>query len=179
MAYVTERGRERCWVRISVTFFIFFYLFFLWLHLQHMEVSGPGVKWQLQLRPIPQPPQHWICTASSTYSATWDNARFLTQWARPGIKPASSQRQHWALNPLNHNGTPQLNFWRNFLRPSESIEAMRVIEISSIFIQLQVFIPRPPMALHEKNKEQGVRDGRLPQWHEIPPRNFSQMVQNI
>ena len=129
---------------------------------KHMEVSGPGVKWQLQLRPIPQPPQHWICTASSTYSATWDNARFLTQWARPGIKPASSQRQHWALNPLNHNGTPQLNFCRNFLRPSESIEAVRVIEISSIFIQLQVLIPRLLMALMRKIRSKEWETGDFP-----------------
>ena len=27
----------------------------------------------------------------------------LTYWARPEIKPTSSQRQHWVFNPLSHN----------------------------------------------------------------------------
>ena len=31
----------------------------------------------------------------------------LTQWARPGIKPASSWTLYQVLNPLSHRGTPQ------------------------------------------------------------------------
>ena len=29
--------------------------------------------------------------------------QILNPWARPGIEPPSSQRQHWVLNLLNHN----------------------------------------------------------------------------
>ena len=32
------------------------------------------------------------------------NARSLTHWARPGIKPSSSQILCWVLNSLSHNG---------------------------------------------------------------------------
>ena len=37
---------------------IFLFLFFLWLHLQHMEVPRLGVKLELQLRLMPQA---WQC----------------------------------------------------------------------------------------------------------------------
>ena len=48
-------------------FFFFFPLliFFLWLHLRHMEVGGLEVESELQ----PQPPQHQIQAASMTYSS--------------------------------------------------------------------------------------------------------------
>ena len=31
------------------------------------------------------------------------NAESLAHWAKPGIEPASSQRQHPVLNPISHN----------------------------------------------------------------------------
>ena len=65
-------------------------------HLQHMEVSGPGVKSELQLWSLPQPPQQQIWAASVIYAAACGNARSLTHWARPRIEPASSKRQCWA-----------------------------------------------------------------------------------
>ena len=39
-----------------------------------------------------------------TYVAAWGNARSLIHWARPGIKPASSQKQRQVLNLLSHRG---------------------------------------------------------------------------
>ena len=54
----------QCTMRITVIFF----LFFLWLHLQHMEVPGLGVKLELQLRPTSQSQQHRIQAASVTYT---------------------------------------------------------------------------------------------------------------
>ena len=35
-------------------------LFFLGMHLRHMEVPRPGLTLELQLRPTPQPQQHQI-----------------------------------------------------------------------------------------------------------------------
>ena len=45
-------------------------LFFLGLHLQHMEVPRLGVKSELQLLPMPQPKQREIRAASETYAAS-------------------------------------------------------------------------------------------------------------
>ena len=49
------------------------------------------------------PDRGGIRAVAVTYNTAWDSTRFLTHWARPGVEPASSQRQHWALNPLRHN----------------------------------------------------------------------------
>ena len=68
-----------------------------------MEVPGLGVKLELQL------PAYAIATAMPDWSCIWEpipqpgNPRSLTYWARPGIKPASLQRQCRVLNLLNHN----------------------------------------------------------------------------
>ena len=40
--------------------------------------------------------------AAEAYAASCSNTRSLNHWARPGIEPVSSRRQHWVLNPLNH-----------------------------------------------------------------------------
>ena len=40
------------------------------------------------------------------YATACGNARSLTHWAKSGKKSASSQKQHWALNPLSSMGTP-------------------------------------------------------------------------
>ena len=76
--------------------------FFLWL-LLHMEVPRPVVKLELQLRTTPQPQQHWIWAASVTNAAACGNARSLTHWARPGIKPTPSWTLCQDLNLLSHN----------------------------------------------------------------------------
>ena len=36
-----------------------------------------------------------------------DSTRSLIHWERPGMKPASSKRQHWVLDPLSCNGNSQ------------------------------------------------------------------------
>ena len=53
--------------------------------------------------PMPQPWQHRIQVTSANSGAACSNTRSLTHWVRPGIEPASSQRQCWVLNPLSHN----------------------------------------------------------------------------
>ena len=63
--------------------------------------SNPGYKLHLQQQP-------WIWAASET-TCSCNNSRSLTHWARPGIKPASSQRQYWVLNLLSHNRNYQSN----------------------------------------------------------------------
>ena len=73
------------------SFFFFFSSFcFLGLHLWHMEVPTLGVKLELSGPPMPQAQQHQIRAVSSTYTTAHGNAGSLTQWARPGIKSASS-----------------------------------------------------------------------------------------
>ena len=54
------------------------YFFFLKPHLQHMEVPGPGVEVELQLKPLSQPQQQWIQAAPATYTAACGNTRSLT-----------------------------------------------------------------------------------------------------
>ena len=77
------------------TFWIFF--FFLWPHLWIWKFIGEGLKqscsWGL-----------YHChsnTGSKTHMwptlQLFGNARSLTHWAWPAIKPPSSWRQHWVL----------------------------------------------------------------------------------
>ena len=51
---------------------------------------------------MPQPGNAQIQATSVTYSAACGNARTLTPWARPRIKPKSG-RLHWVLNLLSYN----------------------------------------------------------------------------
>ena len=90
--------------------FILFYV--LQPHLWHMEVPGPGVKLELQLRPIPQPWQHQFQAVSATCAATCSDTRSLIHWVRPGIQLVSSQRKHQVFNTLRHGG----NFCPMFIR---------------------------------------------------------------
>ena len=74
--------------------YLFFLLFFLGLPLQHMEVSGLGIKWVLQL-------PAYTTAASAICATAYGNAWWLTHWARLGIEPASSWilaqfSTHWA-----------------------------------------------------------------------------------
>ena len=43
-----------------------------------MEIPGPGIESELQLRPIAQPQQGWIRAASETCAAAHGNAGSLT-----------------------------------------------------------------------------------------------------
>ena len=67
-----------------------------------MEVPRLGVESELWLWPTAQPQQHGIQAASATYTTAYGNARSLTHWARPEIKPATSRllvrfNNHWAM----------------------------------------------------------------------------------
>ena len=71
-------------------FFYFFLLFFLELHLWHMEVPKLGVELELQLLVYGQPQQSGIQATSVTYTTARGNAGSLTHLERPGIEHASS-----------------------------------------------------------------------------------------
>ena len=79
--------------------FLFYLFIFLQPHLWHMEVPRVGVKSEVQLRPM------WQLAAMPD---PCPNRR--GQGERPGIEPASSQRQCWVLNPLSHNGNSLFSF---------------------------------------------------------------------
>ena len=70
--------------------FLFFFLFLLGTHLQHMEVPRVGVRLELQLLPTSQPQQCQIPAVSATYTTVHSNAGSLTYWLGAGIKPTSS-----------------------------------------------------------------------------------------
>ena len=48
--------------------YIFSFFTFSQPQLQHIEISQPGLKSELQLEPTPQPQHHWIQVASVTYA---------------------------------------------------------------------------------------------------------------
>ena len=94
-----------------------------------MEVPRLGVNWSCSCRPTPQPQQHEIQASSVIYTTVHSNARSLTHWARPGIKPESSWIlvrfvNRWAMmgaprrilffcesNNNNKNKTQQVDFY--------------------------------------------------------------------
>ena len=53
------------WRVVNTQVVVLFY-FFLWPHMWHMEVPGPGVELELQLWPMPYPQQHQIWAAYVT-----------------------------------------------------------------------------------------------------------------
>ena len=63
-----------------------------------------------------------IGTATVTCAAADSNARSLTHWTRPGIKPASSQRQWSGLNPLNHKGNSCKGLLRTIFSPNSLLK---------------------------------------------------------
>ena len=64
-----------------------------------MEVPRPGIESELQMGPVPQ--QEWIWATSVIYAAAKGNARSLTHWAQPGIRPTSSETKldPWPAEP--------------------------------------------------------------------------------
>ena len=64
--------------------------FFLGLHLQHMEVPRLGIQSELLLPAYATATAMPDQVASVTYTTAHGNARSLTPWARPVIKPSTS-----------------------------------------------------------------------------------------
>ena len=95
------RSKTRFWTLLHDSKVIY-HLFILWPHLWHMEFPRLGADSELQ------PPAY--ATTTRIYTIAFGNARSLTHWERPGIKPATSGRQHQVLNPLSHNGNSQSHF---------------------------------------------------------------------
>ena len=100
-------GPVKCYVHWRAVKLCYLF-FFLWPYLQHMKVPGLGVESELQVEPIPQPQQHQIQAASTTYTSDCSNARSLTHWARPGTKPTSLRTLCLVLNLLSHNGNSKV-----------------------------------------------------------------------
>ena len=63
--------------------------FFLFPHQWHIEVSRLGVKSELQLPVYTTATQHEIQAWSVTYTGARGIARSFSQWASPGIEPAT------------------------------------------------------------------------------------------
>ena len=79
-----------------------FLVFFLQMHLQHMEVPRLGVKSELQLQAyttaIATLDLSHICNTTSS-----GNVGSLTHWTRPEIEHASSRTVCHVLNLVSHN----------------------------------------------------------------------------
>ena len=63
---------------------------FLGPHLWHTEVPSLGGNWSGSCQPMSQPQKHRIPVTSAAYTTDHGNIIYLTYWAKPGIKPASS-----------------------------------------------------------------------------------------
>ena len=88
------------------------------LFLMTMPVAYGSSQASRSCRLMPQLWPHQIQAPSVTCIAAFSNTGSLTHWARPGIKPASSWRQHHVLNPLSHSGNStysNFNEWSNVL----------------------------------------------------------------
>ena len=79
---LTALGRKRFNLALQVLLFFFYFLFFLGLHLRHMEVPRLGSNWSCSCRTTPQPQQRQIWATSATYTTAHGNARALINWAR-------------------------------------------------------------------------------------------------
>ena len=87
-----------------------FYFYFVFRAApQHMEVPKL-VELELQ-------PQGYATATSATYTAACSNARSLTHWARPGIKPTSLRTLCLVLNPPSHKGNSHYRCYLFFFFP--------------------------------------------------------------
>ena len=80
-----------------------FFIFFLWPHLQHMEVPGPGVKLDLQLPAYTTAasmldPSH-ICELHHSLKKHW----ILNPLSKARDRTFTSWTLCWLLNLLSHN----------------------------------------------------------------------------
>ena len=93
-------------------FFLFFFFFPFYSHTRGIwKFPGQGSNRSYSCWPTPQPQQHQIQAESVTYATAHGNTGSLTHWAKPGVEPASSQRQCWVLNPMSHNRNSRSKFF--------------------------------------------------------------------
>ena len=90
--------------QLSVIQFLFLSFFYVFLgpHLQDVELPRLEMESDLHLPAYTTTTldPSGICNLHCHLQKCWS----LTHWARPGIKPTSSQRQRQVLNSLSHNG---------------------------------------------------------------------------
>ena len=87
------------WVGVFKQQFFFvclFVLFFLGLHLWHMEVPRLGIKLELHCQPRPQPQQRRIWAASATYITAHSNAGSLSHWVNCILMDTNKVHYCWA-----------------------------------------------------------------------------------
>ena len=86
---------------------ILYFIYFLGLHLWHMEVPRLGVQLELQL-PANVTAITKIQAMSATYTTAHSNTRALTHWARPGMEPTSSWILVGFITPWATKGMPRI-----------------------------------------------------------------------
>ena len=105
-------------LRNSFKIHSFLFLFcFLGPHLQHMEAPRQGSNQSCSRRPMPQPQQHRIQASSVTYTTAQGNAKSLTHWARPRIRPMSSWMLVKFISTAPHQELHN-SFFQKWLRSS-------------------------------------------------------------
>ena len=119
---------------------VFFFLSFYSHTCGIWKFLGQVLNWDCRCWPTPQSWGHQIRASSVTCTAACVNAGSLTPWGRPGIKPASSKRQCWVLNPLSHSGNSKVrssNSNANFACGSTIVYFFHLI-ISHRFLSLHL-----------------------------------------
>ena len=94
------------------TFFFFFLFTVAPVTYGHSQARG---QIRAAAASIHQPQQHQIWAASETFTTICSNARSLTYWLRPGVKPASSWTLCQVLNQLSHNGNASYQCFQKHL----------------------------------------------------------------
>ena len=103
----SKKNKAKCLKCYSIFFkwMTMDFILLLWLHLWHMEVSGPGIEsepqlWQYQTLQRTVLGQGWACTSAATQAAT---VRFLTHWATaatptvPFLQKINSDRNSYCV----------------------------------------------------------------------------------
>ena len=101
---VKENTRSGFWCFDIHSSLSFFFLFSFYGHRYDVwKFLGQGSNQSCSCRPKPQPQQHWTQAAFVNYMAACGNTWSLTNLARWGIKPTSSQMLCQVPNPLSHD----------------------------------------------------------------------------
>ena len=97
---------------------LFFFFFFVFSRAASAACGGSqarGLNQSCCYQPAPEPQPRRIWAASLTYTTAHGNARSLTRWVRPGIKPATSLFlvgfvNHWATTETPTNVLSKHNY---------------------------------------------------------------------